>query len=260
MLLKDRVAIVTGSAMGIGKGIAVKFAEEGCSQVLADISESEGHKTEDEIAKMGQKAIFIKCDVTQSDQVRATVGLALEKFGKIDILVNCAGGVPGLGARTIDDVNQEAWDRIVSLNLKSVFLCCKAVIPHMRQNRYGRIINISSMGAIHPPASLVHYHSAKAGVLGLTVNLALELARFNVTVNAVLPGPIRTPFWEPVTKGVEDKEAFFAEVAKHEVPMQRMGTPEDVAGTALFLASDLSAYVTGDSIFVGGGLPLPVRS
>jgi NAD(P)-dependent dehydrogenase (short-subunit alcohol dehydrogenase family) len=260
MLLKDRAAIVTGSAMGIGKGIALKFAAEGCSLWLADISEVEGEKTADEIRKMGQKAIFTRCDITQNSQVRAMTGQAIEKFGRIDILVNCAGGVPGLGARTIDDVNEDAWDKIVGLNLKSVFLCCKAVIPHMRQNRYGRIINISSMGAIHPPASLVHYHSAKAGVLGLTVNLALELARYNVTVNAVLPGPIRTPFWEPVTRGIADKEAFFSEVAKHEVPMQRIGTPEDVAGTALFLASDLAAYVTGDSIFVGGGLPLPVKS
>ena len=260
MLLKDRVAIVTGSAMGIGKGIALKFAAEGSSLVLVDISESEGQKTAQEIIRLGGKVIFIKCDVTRNSQVQAMVGQALEKFNHIDILVNCAGGVPGLGAETIDDVDEEAWDRIVDLNLKSVYLCCKAVIPHLRQRRYGRIINISSMGAIHPPASLVHYHSAKAGVLGLTVNLALELARYNVTVNAILPGPILTPFWEPVTKGIADKEAFFAEVARREVPMQRMGTPEDVAGTALFLASDLSAYITGESIFVGGGLPLPVKA
>ncbi len=114
------------------------------------------------------------------------------------------------------------------------------------------------MGAIHPPASLAHYHAAKAGVLGLTVNLALELARYNITVNAILPGPIITPFYDEVARA-QDREAFFARIAKKEVPMQRMGTPEDVAGVALFLASDLSSYMTGESIVAGGGLPLAVK-
>ncbi|HSW58695.1 MAG TPA: SDR family NAD(P)-dependent oxidoreductase [Dehalococcoidales bacterium] len=259
MFLKDRVAIVTGSAMGIGQGIAYRFAREGCSVVIADIADTMGQDTAAEIRKLKVGSFYSHCDVTDSAQIKETVRQTLEKYGQIDILVNNAGGVPGLGAESIDGVSEEAWDRIVDLNLKSVFLFCRAVIPHMRERKYGKIVNVSSMGAVHPPASLVHYHSAKAGVLGLTRNMALELAPLQITVNAILPGPIITPFWEPVVKNVSDKEAYFKEVASKEVPMKRMGTPEDVAGVALFLASDLSSYMTGDAIFAGGGLPLPVQ-
>jgi len=182
------------------------------------------------------------------------VGKVITKFGKVDILVNNAGGVFGPEG-SLDDVTEEEWDKILDLNLKSQFLCCKAVVPHMKAKKYGKIVNLSSIGAVHPAVSVVHYHAAKAGVLGLTYNLAFELAPFNICVNAILPGPIRTPFWEPVIKGIKDKDAYFAELAKKEIPLQRIGTPEDIAGAALFLASELSSYVTGETIFVGGGVP-----
>ena len=255
MLLADRVAIVTGGAVGIGRGIALKFAEEGCAIVIADISVKEGEKTAGEVAAKGRGGIFIKCDVTDGRQVRDMAAKAIAEFGKVDILVNNAGGVPGITSGKLENVTEEQWDRFLALNLKSVFLCCQAVVPHMKKNRYGKIINVSSLGAVHPAVSVVHYHAAKAGVLGLTYNLTFELAPFNIYVNAILPGPIRTPFWEPVTRGIRDKDANFAELGKKEVPLQRVGTPEDIAGAALFLASELSAYVTGETINVAGGLP-----
>jgi 3-oxoacyl-[acyl-carrier protein] reductase len=254
VLLESRVAIITGGAVGIGRGIALKFAEEGCAVVIADIDAIEGKKTAEEVSKKGGEGIFVSCDVTVGRQVQDMVGKAVSKFGKIDILVNNAGGVPDPKG-SLAEVSEEQWDRSLDLNLKSAFLCCQAVVPHMKKNRYGKIINISSLGAVHPAVSVVHYHVAKAGVLGLTYNLAFELAPFNIAVNAILPGPIRTPFWEPVTRDIPDKDAYFAEIAKKEVPMQRVGTPEDIAGAALFLASELSAFVSGETINVAGGLP-----
>jgi NAD(P)-dependent dehydrogenase (short-subunit alcohol dehydrogenase family) len=255
MLLANRVAIVTGGALGIGRGIALKFAEEGCAIVIADVAVTEGEKTAHEVVKKGGAGVFIRCDVTDSRQVQDMVAKAIKKFGRVDIMVNNAGGVPGITSGKIEDVTEEQWDKYLDLNLKSVFLCCKAIVPHMKKNKYGKIINVSSLGAVHPAVSVVHYHAAKAGVLGLTYNLTFELSPFNICVNAILPGPIRTTFWEPVTRGIKDKDAYFEELGKKEVPLQRVGTPEDIAGAALFLASELSSFVTGETINVAGGLP-----
>jgi NAD(P)-dependent dehydrogenase (short-subunit alcohol dehydrogenase family) len=257
MLLEKRAAIVTGGATGIGRGISLKLAEEGCSVVICDINEKEGSKTADDIKKKGGTGVFVKCDVTDSRQVNNTVSQALSLFGKVDIMVNNAGGVPNvIVGGSIADVTDEMLDRYLALNLKSTFYGCRAVVPHMKERKYGKIINLSSIGAIQPSASVTPYHAAKGGVLGLTTNLAFDLAPYNINVNAILPGPIRTPFWEPVTAKVADKDALFAEIARTNVPLQRIGTPEDIAGVALFLASDLSSYVTGESINAAGGIPL----
>jgi NAD(P)-dependent dehydrogenase (short-subunit alcohol dehydrogenase family) len=257
ILLSNRVAIITGAARGIGKGIALKFAEEGASIVIADVVVDEAEKTIGEVLKKGREAIFVRCDVSVSRQVQEMVDQAIRKFGKADILVNNAGigGVP----KSITEISEEEWDRLLSINLKGYFLCCKAVVPHMKNKGYGKIINISSMAAISPPAPTIHYSAAKAGVLGLTLDLALELAPFNICVNAILPGAIPTDMWNLAIPPGINKEDFFKEVGKMASPMQRVGTPEDIAGVALFLASDLSAYVTGDRILVGGGAPLVGR-
>lgn len=255
MLLTNRVAIVTGGAVGIGKGIAQKFAQEGCSVVISDISESTGEKTAYEISLLGRDTLFVRCDVKEKKQVREMVAQTINKFGKVDILVNNAGGVLGSKDGSIAGLSEEEWDRIVDVNLKGPFLCCQAVAPYMKERKYGKIVNVSSMGAIHPPAPIAHYHAAKGGVLSLTKNLAFELARFNITVNAILPGPIRSEFYSEMFTRIEEREEFFT-ILGNRVPMHRMGTPEEVAGVALFLSTELSSYVTGQSICVGGGLPL----
>jgi len=255
MLLKDRVAIVTGGAKGIGRGICLKFAEEGCDVVVNARHIEGAQKVAEEIKALGRKSMAIAADVSKTAEVNEMVERTVKKFGKIDILVNNAGGVSG--DAKIEETTDEAWAKVIGTNLTGQFLCCRAVIPYMKKNKYGKIINVSSMGAIHPPAPIVHYHAAKGGVLGLTNNLALELARQNITVNAILPGPILTEFFTEMQKGMskEQIKAFF-EFLDSKTPMHRMGRPEEVAGVALFLASDLSSYVTGEAINVGGGLPL----
>jgi 2-hydroxycyclohexanecarboxyl-CoA dehydrogenase len=249
MLLADRVAIVTGGAKGIGRGIALKFAEEGGSVAIADINQDAANDTLSEILKKGRQGLAIQCDATKSQQVRDVVDKVISKFGKIDILVNNAGGLPSRAP--VEDMTEEEWDSVVALNLKSGFLFLKYVVPHMKAKRYGKIINISSLGATAPPSSNIHYHSGKAGVLGMTIDQAQSLAPFNICVNAILPGPIRTEFFG---SRVTDDD-FFANLGKT-VPLRRVGTPEDIAGAALFLASELSSFVTGISIPVTGGLPL----
>lgn len=255
MLLEDRVAIVTGGAKGIGKGIAEKFAGEGCTTVVADALAADAAETAGEIGKMGGKALAIACDVSKSDQVAGMVEKVIDELGRIDILVNNAG-IPGGLPRSITEVSEEDWERVLSINLKGTFLCSKTVVPFMKAAGYGRIINISSMAAIAPPAPLIHYSSSKAGVLGFTLDLALELAPFNITVNAILPGAIRTDIFNHIVPPGVDKDEFFRQMGKTIAPMQRIGHPDDIAGAALFLASALSSYMTGDRLLVGGGAPL----
>lgn len=272
MLLPDRVAIITGGAKGMGRATALKFAEEGCFSVIADIDEAEGKRTAGEVTKKGRECLFVKCDITDMSQIKPMVDKVIKKFGKVDILVNNAGGVPiarsrisslkederrGMGIAYTEEV---WWDLMLALNLKGHVFVCKEVVPYMMKQKYGKIISISSLGVFSPPGPSVEYHSAKAGILGLTYNLAYELAPYNINVNAILPGPVRTAFWDPVTARVPENErdAFFDRVAES-VPLRRVGTPEDIANVVLFLASELSSYITGQTINVGGGIPMPSR-
>jgi NAD(P)-dependent dehydrogenase (short-subunit alcohol dehydrogenase family) len=257
VLLKDKVAIVTGGAKGIGRGICLKFASEGCSVAVTDLNLESAREVADEIKATGGKALAIGADVSDIARVKNAVTQTVKKFGKVDILVNNAGGVFAIKGGPIETTTEDDWNTIININLKGQFFFCQAVVPYMKKQKYGKIVNVSSMGAIHPPAPIVHYHSAKGGVLGLTTNLAYELAPFNITVNALLPGPIFSEFYTNMLKDMTEKErkAFFKMLAGR-VPMQRVGTPEDMAGVALFLASDLSSYVTGEAICAGGGLPL----
>jgi len=255
MLLKDRVAIVTGSAKGMGASIALKFAEEGAHVVIADIDLEAAKKTAAEASAKGPEALALGCDVTSADQVKAVVDETAKKFGKIDILVNNAGAL----AKHIDveDMSVEVWDNVMALNLKSHFLFCKFVVPYMKKARYGKIIGMSSIGAVLPPAHEINYNTAKGAIMAFTNDLACALAPYNVNVNCILPGPIRTHFYDAMTVGMSDEEIeeMFAAIGR-KTPLQRMGTGEDIAGGALFLASELSSYITGHPLYVTGGLPL----
>ena len=262
MLLADRVAIITGGAKGIGKGIALRFAEEGCAIVIADIDQKSANETLAEVNKKGSQGLALACDATDIKQVRATVDKAISRFDKVDILVNNAGGMTA-PPTPIEEMPEADWDKVLKLNLKSLFLFSKAVVPHMKKRKYGRIINLSSAAAVNPPAHCIHYHTAKMGIIGFTLDLAYTLAPFNICVNVLLPGPVRTDFYNTILGKLTEKEkdVFFDELGKGDIPLQRIGTTEDVAGAALFLASELSAYVTGDTLFVSGGSPLrPIQT
>jgi NAD(P)-dependent dehydrogenase (short-subunit alcohol dehydrogenase family) len=259
------VAIITGGATGMGRSIAIKFAEEGCDIAIADINKKEANETLNQVLKRGRKGLVIECDITDSKKVHDTVDQVVRKFGKVDILINCAGGTSGgLAPSTeppkppgIANISEEEWDKVLAINLKGAFLFYKEVVPHMKEKGYGKIINVSSLGWIDPPANGPHYHAAKAGMVGITNDMVCELAPHNIYVNAILPGPVRTPFYDSMLASMTDaeKDALFEGLGKT-VPLQRVGTPEDIAGVALFLASELSSFVAGASIPVGGGLPL----
>ena len=251
MLLQDRVAIITGGARGMGRAIALRFAKEGCSSVIADVLDADGEKTAADIKKAGKDALYVHTDVTKSASVKDMNAKAVAKFKKIDIMVNCAG--IGKSPKLINDITEEEYDQVVAVNMKGIFLCLQAIAPHMKANKYGKIVNIASMAGINPTAYSIHYAAAKAAAKHLSDCFALEMAKYNVTCNAILPGMIRTDmtrdFAPPMVK---DLDEFMGKMAER-IALGREGTVEDIASAALFLASDESSYVTGDSISVGGG-------
>ena len=252
MLLKDRVAIVTGGAHGMGRSIAAKFAEEGCSITVADILEEEAQQTADTVKEKGQEAIAVKFDQTDANQVKNMVDKTIEKFGKIDILVNTAG--VGCPPSPIDEYPEDEWYKNININLTGPFLCSKYVVPQMKEKKYGSIINFSSIIAITPMPGGGPYAAAKSGLIGLTYTLSAELAPFNIRVNIILPGPTKTQFYDQNFPPSADKDAFFNGIGKS-IPLGRVGEPEDFAGVSLFLASELSSYVTGSRVLVAGGAP-----
>lgn len=254
MLLANKVAIITGGAKGMGRATALKFAKEGCSVAFADISIKEAEETLTDLSRTGKEGLFIKCDVTNAKEVNGMVAKVMQHFGQVDIMVNNAGAAPA-SSPPIEELTDEEWDKVLNINLKSAFYFCRAVVPHMKQRKSGKIINISSLGALFPHAEVVHYGAAKAGILGLTYGLAQSLAPYNICVNAILPGLVQTHFYDKMLADVPDKDAFFKQMGKG-IPLQRPGVPDDIAGTVLYLASDLSNFVTGTTINVSGGEPL----
>jgi sorbitol-6-phosphate 2-dehydrogenase len=254
MRLRDEVAIISGAGQGIGKAIALKFAGEGADIVAADINLKSAEKTADEVAQRGRKAVAVRVDVTKEPDIQKMTDKSIEEFGKIDILVNNAGM-----AKTIRflDMTGELWDAMLDINLKSVFLCCKAVLPHMLERKKGRIINMSSKAGKVATTWFAAYSAAKAGVIALTQSLALDVAREGINVNCICPGIIFTPHWNRLEKEYAAKRNMNVEDVREyligKIPQGRPQTPEDVANVALFLASQESGAMTGQAINVTGG-------
>jgi 3-oxoacyl-[acyl-carrier protein] reductase len=246
---KGRVAIVTGASRGIGRAIATKLAEEGARVVINyNSSSKEAEDLQRQIAEEGGESITYKADVSNSKDVGGLVDATMRKFGRVDILVNNAGIV---FRKKILEATEEDWDRTMDVNLKSVFLCCKAVAPIMIGQKRGKIVNVSSISGVNGPPSAVEipdYTASKAGVIGLTRALAVDLAPM-VNVNVVCPGAVETDMLATMTE-----QARTARIA--ETPLRRFGRPEEIAAAVLFLASDDSDFVTGETLVVSGGRPV----
>jgi len=245
--VEGKVAIVTGASRGIGNALTKGFAASGASVVLVARSATELEATVREIESRGGKALAVPTDVTDAAQVSEMVRRTQDMFGRIDVLINCAGGTGADRSIPLLEMDEGIWDRIVDLNLKSAYLCCRAVGRVMVEQRKGSVINFSSGAGVHPVHGMTHYGAAKAGINLFTKILSMELGRYNVRVNAISPGLIDTATerkWMPPES--------FEKYAKA-VPLGRVGQPDDILGLALFLASDASAYISGAIIPVGGG-------
>jgi len=245
MRLPYQVALVTGAASGIARAVAIRFAREGATVMVADASERGGQETADQIRASGGKAQFARLDVSQADQVGRVVQRTIEEWGDLHILFNGAGI---LAYGTALETTEEAWNRTMAVNLTGTFLCSKAALAHMVGRGRGAIINVASTTGSHDAcAHAAAYVTSKGGVTLLTRSMAIDYAQYGIRVNAICPGPTDTPMLRNALTA-EELEAF----AKT-FPMKRLGRPEEIAGAALFLASDDASFVTGAVLHVDGG-------
>jgi len=253
--INNQVAVVTGGAMGIGKGIATRLHEAGANLVIADVDEPAAKTAADELnAKRSGSALAVHVDVANADDVNKMVQDTINQFGSLDILVNNAGIYP---AKPLHEMADEDFKKVLDINLHGAYLCTKYASDQMiKQGRGGKIINITSIDALHPSmVGLAHYDASKHGLWGFTKNVALELASHKIWVNAIAPGGITTPgvakMQGPTQPGVDMKTVMDTFLVK--IPMHRMGEPDEIGKAALFLASDMASYMTGSQIVVDGG-------
>jgi 3-oxoacyl-[acyl-carrier protein] reductase len=242
-LLETKVALITGGGGGIGSAIARRLAREGAKIAVADIDGETAKSRAAEIAGQGYEAIPIIADVTNKHSVQQMVQATLRRWGKLDILVNVAGGAQ---IKPVVDIEDSDWDHIIDMNLKSVFLCSQAVLPTMIKQRYGKIVSISSIYGFTGNATRSSYAAAKAGVAVFTKSLALEVVNDHINVNAIAPGRVATAR----VRGHYSDEEWAEQVAL--IPMGRPGTPEEIASATLFLVLDENEYITGQTIHVNG--------
>ncbi len=243
--LEDKVAIVTGSGRGLGKAIALAFAEAGADVVVTARSMDQVEETSREIEELGRKCLPVQTDVTDEKQVQELVRRTLDRFHGLDVLVN------NVGMAIVKDMmktSPEDWQRQLDANLTSAYLCCRSVGKHMLEEKQGTIVNVSTVAGVRGKWQMTGYGAAKAGVISLTKTLAIEWARYNVRVNCIIPGIFHT---EATRAVIENPEMRDTRIKK--VPMRRHGTPEEVGPLALFLASEASSFITGASIPIDGG-------
>lgn len=242
-----KVAFVTGAANGIGRATALAFAREGANVVVADISEQGNQETARMIEELGGQAIAIRCNVTRSEDVKAALDKAVEVFGHLDVAFNNAGSEQAITATA--DLTEEEWDRIVSINLRSVFLCMKYEIPLMLGQGNGAIVNTSSGAGVKGFKGQAAYASAKHGVVGLTKAAALDYASQNIRINAVCPGIIDTPMMDRFSGGTpEGRQRVISQE-----PIGRMGQPEEIANAVVWLCSDAASFAIGHALVINGG-------
>ena len=244
MRLKDKVALITGGARGIGQAIALTFAREGADIVVADVNLEIAQKTALEIQDLGRKVLALEMDVTNYEKVEEGVNKILDKMGKVDILVNNAGITKD---NLLLRMSQADWDAVINVNLKGTFNCIKAVTRPMIKQRSGRIISIASIIGLMGNPGQANYAASKAGIIALTKTAAKELASRNINANAVAPGFIQTEMTAKLSEEIKKKML-------EAIPLGKLGTPEDVANVCLFLASQESSYITGQTITIDGGM------
>jgi NAD(P)-dependent dehydrogenase (short-subunit alcohol dehydrogenase family) len=246
--LSGKVAIITGARRGMGRTHSLLLAQAGARVIVTDIDLKECEQVVEEIKSAGGEAIAVKCDVTNKKDIDQMIRRTIDEFGKIDILVNNAGICQ---FKPFVDLTDEDWEKTIDINLRGYYWCAKAVVPEMIKQKYGRIINIASIAAGQVGvgfAGLTHYCASKGGIVAFTQALALELAPYNITVNAIAPGAIDTPM---VAASKTDSKVLEASMAR--IPLRRMGKPEEISSLVVFLASDEASYITGDLIVADGG-------
>ena len=249
MKLENKVALVTGGASGIGEETANLFAREKAKVFIADIDGTKGEEVAKKIKEEGGHCIFVEADVSKAKDVKRMIDITMSHFGKLDILFNNAG--ISMPWTDLEEVGEDIWDKVINVNLKSMFLFSKAVVPFMKKQGSGVIINTASMGAVRIRPRTIPYVVSKGGVITLTRALALELAPYHIRVNSISPAVVDTPLFRKITAGTDFTEAKKAMIAT--IPLGKFAETRDIAYAALFLASDESSMITGINLQVDGG-------